>query len=93
MRSGAPDPVEVVLMILESLMQAFYNVILSLFSLFDILSLPSNFISLISNVLVYGIWVVGNDLLSIVIACVVYWFSLRATIGLALFIWRLLPLT
>lgn len=80
-------------MITSTLLSWFFSLLTHLLNGFDILSLPSNFITLISNVVVYGTWVIGADLLGIIISTAVWWWTLKLVIGIVLFIWRLLPLT
>lgn len=80
-------------MITSTLLSWFFSLLTHLLNGFDVLSLPSNFITLISNVVVYGTWVIGADLLGIIISTAVWWWTLKLVIGIVLFIWRLLPLT
>lgn len=80
-------------MITSTLLSWFFSFLTHLLNGFDVLSLPSNFITLISNVVVYGTWVIGADLLGIIISTAVWWWTLKLVIGIVLFIWRLLPLT
>lgn len=80
-------------MILETIVSMFYDFIIIIIEGLDVLTLPLDYITFLSNVLVYGIWAVGPGLMSIVIGCVTWWFSARCAVGLAVFIWRLLPFT
>lgn len=57
------------------------------------LSIPLNLLTAISQFTGYGVWLVGFDLITIFVQCVTFWLSVKLTVGLALFIWRLLPLT
>lgn len=60
---------------------------------FNLVTLPVNAIQALGAFCAYGSHVVGADLLLIFCSCVLGWAVLKATLGLLLFIWRLLPLT
>ena len=64
-----------------------------LFSLFQIVDLPVNFIDVLLDILCYGVWVVGADLIAIILSNVVFWLTLKYQIGLIVWLWRLLPFT
>ena len=38
-------------------------------------------------------WIVGADLLYLIGGCIVFWFTVKITVGILLFVWRLLPFT
>lgn len=59
----------------------------------NLVTLPVNAIQALGAFCAYGSHVVGADLLLIFSSCVLGWAVLKATLGLLLFIWRLLPLT
>ena len=80
-------------MIIELLVDFGCNIISSLFDGLAFFSLPINLISVLYQILCYGSWVVGADLLLVFASCVVLWWGLKATVGLGIFIWKLLPLT
>ena len=57
------------------------------------LSLPVNLMQAVATFTGYGVWLVGADWIIIFCQCVLFWCSVKLTIGVVLFIWRLLPLT
>lgn len=59
----------------------------------NLVALPVNAIQALGAFCAYGSHVVGADLLLIFCSCVLGWAVLKGTLGLLLFIWRLLPLT
>jgi len=65
----------------------------TLISTVSMITLPIDMISALSTVSAYGSWVVGSDLLMIFATCVFSWTTIKISIGVILFIWRLLPLT
>ena len=80
-------------MIIEALFSwscAFWQVLFSAFQLFDI---PLNLIEVLADILCYGVWIVGFDLVSIIMANVVYWLTMKYVIGMCVWFWRLLPFT
>lgn len=80
-------------MIVESLLRWFSNFMQLMFSSFQAFTLPVELLAVLIELLAYGTWVIGADLMAIVIANIVFWMATKFTIGLALFVWRLLPLT
>lgn len=80
-------------MIVETLLEFATSLIEGLFSGLSVLSLPLNLLTVLLDVFCYGVWVIGADLMAIVISSIVFWMGTKFTIGLVLFIWRLLPLT
>lgn len=80
-------------MIVESLVDLFFNILTTAFSGMQIIGLPMDFIYVLQNILGYGIYIVGADLMAILFAVVVSWWMIKFSVGLVLFIWELLPLT
>lgn len=60
---------------------------------FNAVNIPVNGIQVLSSFAAYGSYVVGADLLLMFCSCVLMWMSVKLTLGLVLFVWRLLPLT
>lgn len=79
------------------IIEALSNIVFWLFGLmfdgFSIVTLPLNLVSVLVDILKYGIWVMGLDLFVITWTCIFGWLFAKLAIGLVLFIWRLLPLT
>lgn len=80
-------------MILETVFQWSCNLIVGFFSLFEFVSLPLDIISTLYTILCYGVWVVGADVLLLFTSSVMLWVSFKATVGLAIWLYKLLPLT
>lgn len=80
-------------MIVESLVGFFCSMITALFNGFEIIGLPLQFINTLATITCYGAWVVGLDIISIFVATIVGWWAIKFIVGLAVFIWELLPLT
>lgn len=80
-------------MIVESITGWAFFLIESLFSGFSLISLPVNLINVLVDIMKFGAWVIGADLLGLVIGSIGFWLTFKFTAGLVLFIWRLIPLT
>lgn len=63
------------------------------FSGFQAISLPANLISVLIDIMKFGSWVIGSDLLAIVFGTIFGWLAFKLTAGLIIFIWELIPLT
>lgn len=60
---------------------------------FKLVGLPMSAIQTLGTLACYGSYVVGADLLLIFSGCVMGWATFKMTMGITLFVWRLLPLT
>lgn len=80
-------------MILEGLAGFAMNILSFIFDGFNFLSLPVSLISTLINIMKYGAWVLGGDLVAIVFGTVFFWLTFKFSAGLILFIYRLIPLT
>ena len=80
-------------MIIESVFTWATNLIVGLFSAFEFINLPLDFISTLYTILCYGTWVIGSDVLLLVLTSVMGWLTFKASVGLAIWLYRLLPLT
>lgn len=60
---------------------------------FEFVGLPMQYINSLQTILVYGIWVVGLDIMSLFAVTIVGWWSIKLTVGLLVWLWELLPLT
>lgn len=80
-------------MIVESLLDLFALLFQTALSGIEILTLPLDLMNFLQDILCYGIWVVGADMMALIIASVLGWWTVKATVGLVIFIWKLLPLT
>lgn len=80
-------------MIGEVLIDLFFGIFTSLFSVLEFVNLPVQTIGTLTNILVYGNWVVGVDILALFAGSVVFWWGVHMSIGLAVWLWEKLPLT
>lgn len=80
-------------MIVETVFSWACSFLQLLFSGFQVLQLPANLIEVLVDILCYGVWVVGADLIAIILANVAMWLSLKYTVGICVWFWRLLPFT
>ena len=80
-------------MVVESLSDFGIWVLELLFVGFQAVSLPSNLISVVIDIMKFGAWIVGADLLMIIFGNVFMWLTFKFTAGLVLFVYRLIPLT
>ena len=80
-------------MIVETVFSWACATIQVLFSGLQIVNLPVELLELLSDFFCYGVWIIGTDLLSIIITNVVTWLSIKFSIGVTVWLWRLLPFT
>lgn len=80
-------------MIIEFIIDIFCEFLVGLFGAIEIVSIPVNGIGVLATFAAYGSYVVGSDLLLVFCSVVFMWMSIKLTIGIGLFLWRLLPLT
>lgn len=80
-------------MIGETLIDLCIGVLRGLFGVLEIVNLPTQLIGTLGNILVYGNWVVGTDVLLLFVGSVVFWWGVHLSIGIAIWVWKLLPLT
>lgn len=80
-------------MIIQILVDFCCNIILGLFSGFELLNFPVEMMGPFFNIMELGVWVIGGDVLGMFFASVLFWWGIKGTIGLALWIYKLLPFT
>lgn len=80
-------------MIGEALINLFFGIFRMLFGTFELFSLPTQLISTLGTILAYGNWVVGIDVMALFVGSVVFWWGVHLSIGLAVWLWKMLPLT
>lgn len=80
-------------MIIESLVGYACYLIQSVFSLLQVVTLPLDAMTILADIFCYGVWIVGADLMGIILATISGWLTFKLLAGLVIFIWRLLPLT
>lgn len=80
-------------MVIKFLLDIVVSVVNVALSGLSLLSLPVDLISAFATCIEYGQYFLGDDLFLLVLSTAVFWIGLKATAGVILFIWRLLPLT
>lgn len=80
-------------MIGEAFIDMFFGVFRILFGAVEIFQLPTQFINVLTSILAYGNWIVGVDIMILFVGCVVFWWVFHMSIGLIVWVWKLLPLT
>ena len=80
-------------MILETLINVFCVLLDGLLSGLSFVQIPEQGIAVLATVTAYGSYVVGADLLLCFASVVTTWMIFKFSVGIGLFLWRLLPLT
>lgn len=80
-------------MILEFVINIAVTMFKGVLSTFSLLSLPVDMVATLANFLSYGNYVVGTDLLLLFSGSVFLWMGIKLSVGLFIFIWKMLPLT
>lgn len=80
-------------MIIEGTLDLFFSLLEMAFSGLEAIYLPTQLINTLSTLMCYGVWVVGVDVLGYFVSAVVFWWTLKFTVGLVVWVWELLPLT
>ena len=80
-------------MIVEGLLGLVTSLLFGLFSGFEAVKLPLELLGVLSTLLQYGVWVVGADIMALVFSSLFFWWGLKFTVGIVVWLWELLPLT
>lgn len=80
-------------MIGEALIDLFFTTMRWAFAGLEFVQLPTQIIGTLETILVYGVWIVGVDIMALFCASVVAWWAIHMSIGLIVWIWERLPLT
>lgn len=80
-------------MIGKTLIDVFFGIFRLFFGALEFVGLPTQLISTLSTILVYGNWIVGVDIMALFVGTVVFWWGVHLSIGLAVWLWKMLPLT
>lgn len=80
-------------MIIEGVCAFVCDLLYGLFSVFQVFSLPLDLINGLAAILQYGVWVVGADVLLLVTGCISFWWGVKLSIGLGIWVYEHLPLT
>lgn len=80
-------------MILEFTIDIFCNFLVGLLDAANAVAIPVNGIQTLATFASYGSYIVGSDLLLTFCGVVLMWMTIKLSVGIGLFLWRLLPLT
>lgn len=83
-------------MVVESLINVFFRIfsgIINALPEMPSLSLVGTVLGRVSDFTGYGAYIVGRDILLLLLGSVGFWWSFKAGWGLVVYLWRLLPLT
>lgn len=80
-------------MIGETLIDLFLGLFSGLFGALEFVNLPVQTIGVLTTILAYGNWIVGIDIMALFVGSVVLWWGVHLSIGLAVWLWKMLPLT
>lgn len=80
-------------MIVENTIDLFFSILRMAFQGMEVIGLPLQVINTLQTILVYGIWIVGADIMAIFVALIVSWWAIKLTVGVVIWLWELLPLT
>lgn len=80
-------------MIVQSVVDLFFAVLGNAFGALEVIGLPLQYINTLQTILVYGVWVVGADIMALFVTMVVGWWTVKLAVGLVVWLWELLPLT
>lgn len=80
-------------MIGELLIDLCFSTFRVLFMGLEVITLPTQLIGTLATIICYGVWIVGADIMGLFVGSVVLWWTVHMSIGLAVWLWKLLPLT
>lgn len=80
-------------MIFEVLLGICKTILINAISSLGVLHLPLDIAAFLGTVTNYGAFCVGGDIMFMFTSSVMFWFGVKCSLGIVLFIWRLLPFT
>lgn len=78
-------------MIIEALFHFARNILMFAFGVINYVPISYDAVQSLYEILCYGTWVVGADLLAVVCAQITFWIGVRLTVGLISFVWDWIP--
>ena len=78
-------------MIWNVLIGFFLEIFKKAIDLVSFVSIPIDSINVLSPILAYGNAIIGIDMLGIIIGNFIFWITLKATVGLVLFLYEKIP--
>lgn len=83
----------VILMIVSGLIDLVCSILKGLLSLADKLHIPVDAINVIGQITKYGCWIVGADFMALFFGVVISMYTIKFSIGVIEWVWKMLPLT
>ena len=80
-------------MILTGAIDLLFALLRGAFAGFEIIGLPLQFINTLQTILVYGVWIVGADVIAIFTTTIIAWWTIKLVVGLIVWLWELVPFT
>lgn len=78
-------------MIIEVIFGFFMEVLKKALDLIAFIELPIDMITILVPILAYGNAIVGLDLIGVILGSLVFWITVKFSVGLALFIYHNIP--
>ena len=78
-------------MIWNVLIGFFLEIFKKAIDLVSFVSIPIDSINVLSPILAYGNAIIGIDMIGIIIGNFIFWITLKATVGLVLFLYEKIP--
>jgi len=79
------------IMIIETICSFACTLLKTLFSALEFFSLPFDLINTLTTILQYGTWVVGSDVLLLFTGSVAFWWGVKASIGIGIWVYEHIP--
>lgn len=78
-------------MIIEGLFHLARNILLFTFGLVNYVPVSYDAVQSLYEIVCYGTWVVGPDMLAVVCASITFWIGIRTSVALIKFVWDWIP--
>ena len=78
-------------MIGESILSIGLSILRFIFGSFEVFKIPFDAVYVLYEIMCYGTWVVGSDILLLCTGCISFWIGVRLSTGLAVWIYEHLP--
>lgn len=78
-------------MVFQALINLCLGVLMGFFDLLNVFQLPFEAINVLGEILVYGSWVVGVDMLILIFSSVFMWVGVRFSFNILLWVYEHIP--
>lgn len=79
------------IMIVEWLVNFSLTLLNGLFNMLNVINIPHEMINVLFDILQYGVWVMGADMVAICISSLVLWYGAKSSIGIAVWLYDRIP--